>query len=96
MTACGGTTDTVTETNSNEMVVESQSELEESSEDSAESQAEVIEPTEVPDTEEAPVEEAKPYTLSEVICPNGATPEEVIFEEFLNYGDYRNPELIVP
>ncbi len=96
LTACGGTTDTVTETNSNEMVVESQSELEESSDVPAESQEEVIEPTEIPDAEEAPVAETKPYTLSEVTYPNGETSAEVIFDDFLNNGAYNNPEVIQP
>jgi len=103
LTACGGKTEETANTNVNEPTVESQVEQEavEPTEAPVEESEEVFENTEpvVEDastTEEAPVEEEKPYTLSEVTYPNGETPAEVIFEEFLNNGDYRNPELIQP
>jgi len=97
LTACGGNTEETANNNVNEPTVESQVE-----------QEAVVEPTEAPVVsqeatestetivEESPVEEAKPYTLSEVICPNGETPTDIIFEDFLNNGAYNNSAIIQP
>lgn len=97
LTACGGKTEETANTNVNEPTVESQVEQEavEPTEAPAESQ-DVAEPTEAPVEEEAPVETEASFEVSEVIYPNGSAPDNINYDDFLNYGAYQNPEMIVP
>lgn len=97
LAACGKTEET-SGSNVNEPVQESQiteSQPEPTETPTQESQ-EVTESTEAPVVEDAPVMEEKPYTLSEVIFPNGSAPENINFDDFVNNGAYNNPELIQP
>lgn len=97
LAACGKTEET-SGSNVNEPVQESQitESQPEPTETPAQESQEVTESTEAPVVEDAPVMEEKPYTLSEVIYPNGETPAEIIFEEFMNNGAYNNPAIIQP
>lgn len=81
MTACGGKTEDAAGSNVNEPVTESSVESQVAESTTQESQ-EVVESTEASSEETSAVAET-PYTMSEVVYPNGSTPEPALYEELM-------------
>lgn len=108
LTACGNATeDKKDATSDNEPVVETTVTDDEVSENGAKdtADADVKDPENAKDTnvetdetfsEEVSTETAASFEVSDVIYPNGSTAVEINYDDFLNYGDYRNPELTIP
>lgn len=93
LAACGKTEE-ASGSNVNEPVVESS--IESPATIPQESQ-EIFENTETVVEDSPTVEETNAsFEVSEVIYPNGAAPDNINYDDFLNYGAYQNPELIVP
>ena len=108
LTACGNATeDKKNATLDNEPVVETtvtdDEVIENDAKDTADADVENPEnskdtnvETEETFSEEVSTETAASFEVSDVIYPNGSTAVEINYDDFLNYGDYKNTELIIP
>lgn len=102
MTACGGKTEEAANTNVNEPVVEStvQESQPEATEAPVQESQEVAESSEAPVETEAPVEEeTKPYTISELVYPDGSNSNVIDANEedfMLVYEKYMMNEINAP